>query len=65
MASASVWENVFLSITPTLDGVCRMLWFIILDGFVCQILTYMSFLLNVLAELFRLFCVTDVIVTFC
>ena len=46
MASSGVWENVFLSITLTLDGVCRMLWFIILDGFVCQNLTYLSFLLN-------------------
>ena len=63
MASSGVWENVFLSITLTLDGVCGMLWFIILDGFVCQNLTYLSFLLNFLARLFRLICVTDVIVT--
>ena len=27
MASSGVWENVFLAITLTFDGVCRMLWF--------------------------------------
>ena len=37
MASSSVWENVFLATTPTFDGVCRMLWFIILDGFFAKI----------------------------
>ena len=29
MASSGVWENVFLTITPTFDGVCGMLYFII------------------------------------
>ena len=37
MASSSVWENVFLAITLTFGGVCRMLWFIILDGFFAKI----------------------------
>ena len=31
MASSGVWENVILAITPTFDGVCGMLFFIILD----------------------------------
>ena len=30
MASSGVWENVNLTITPTFDGVCGMLFFIIL-----------------------------------
>ena len=43
MASSGVWENVFLAITLTFGGVCRMLWFIILDGYFAKILTYLSF----------------------
>ena len=35
MASSGVWENVFLSKTLTLDGVCKMLWFIIF-GWICM-----------------------------
>ena len=31
MASSSVKENIILAITPTLDGVCGMLLYIILD----------------------------------
>ena len=31
MASSSVRENIILTITPTLDGVCRMLLYIILN----------------------------------
>ena len=34
MASSSVWENVFLATTPTFDGVCGMLWYIILDVYI-------------------------------
>ena len=30
MASSGVWENVILTITPTFDGVCGMLFFIII-----------------------------------
>ena len=30
MASSGVWENVNLTITPTFDGVCGMLFFIII-----------------------------------
>ena len=30
MASSGVWENVVLCKTPTLDGVCGMLFFTIL-----------------------------------
>ena len=39
MASSGVWENVFLTITPTSDGVCGMLYFIIfdLDGFFAKV----------------------------
>ena len=29
MASSGVWENVILTKTPTFEGVCRMLYFII------------------------------------
>ena len=31
MASSSVKENIILAITPTLDGVCGMLLYIILN----------------------------------
>ena len=37
MASSSVKENVILTITPTLDGVCGMLLYIILNLVVCSI----------------------------
>ena len=30
MASSRVWENIILTITPTFDGVCGMLFFIII-----------------------------------
>ena len=30
MASSGVWENVNLTITPTFDGACGMLFFIII-----------------------------------
>ena len=31
MASSGVWENIILTKTPTFEGVCRMLYFIILN----------------------------------
>ena len=31
MASSGVWENIILTKTPTLEGVCRMLYFIIFE----------------------------------
>ena len=65
MASSGVWENVLLTITPTFDGVCRMLWFIILDGFFVKIWHICHFAEFLLAKLLRLFFVTDVIITFC
>ena len=38
MASSGVWENVKLAITPTFDGVCGMLFYIIFGfDFYCQI----------------------------
>ena len=43
MASSGVWENVFLTITPTFDGAHGMLCFTILDGFFAKILTYFHF----------------------
>ena len=30
LASSGVWENVLLSKTPTFDGVCRIIFFVIL-----------------------------------
>ena len=36
MASSGVWENVFLATTPTFDGVCGMLWYIILDVYIAK-----------------------------
>ena len=37
MASSSVKENIILAITPTFDGVCGMLLYIILNFDVVQI----------------------------
>ena len=37
MASSSVKENIILAITPTFDGVCGMLLYIILNFVFCQI----------------------------
>ena len=31
MASSGVWENIILTKTPTFEGLCRMLYFIILN----------------------------------
>ena len=35
MASSGVWENIILTKTPTFEGVCGMLYFIIFLNF-CQ-----------------------------
>ena len=35
MASSGVWENIILTKTPTSEGVCEMLYFIIFSNF-CQ-----------------------------
>ena len=52
MASSGVRENVNLTITPTFDGVCGMLFYIILVLiFYCQI-EYMSIFLNVFFNIF-------------
>ena len=44
MASSGVWENIILTKTPTFEGVCRMLYFIILNFyqnfFLVFLLTY-------------------------
>ena len=39
MASSGVWENILLSKTPTLDGVCGILSFIIFLN-ICQIFLF-------------------------
>ena len=42
MASSGVWEIIILTKTPTSEGVCRMLYFIIFLNFlpnVCYLLT--------------------------
>ena len=39
MASSGVWENILLSKTPTLDGVCGILSFIIILT-ICQIFLF-------------------------
>ena len=39
MASSGIWENVHLSKTPTLDGVCGKLSFIIILN-ICQIFLF-------------------------
>ena len=35
MASSGVWENIILTKTPTFEGVCGMLYFIIFLNY-CQ-----------------------------
>ena len=67
MASSGVWENVYLTITPTFDGVCGMLFLIILVGIfaqcwhVCHILCiFFEYILST----FWMLDVTDVVVTF-
>ena len=67
MASSGVWENVILTITPTFDGVCGMLFFIIiLVGIVfakcwhvCQYVVFFDYV----RPTFLMLVVTDVIVT--
>ena len=61
MASSGVWENVFLATTPTFDGVCGMLWYIILDVCIAKFWHICHWLL-IFAN-FYWFCVTDVVVT--
>ena len=67
MASSGVWENVNLTITPTFDGVCGMLFFIIiLVGIVfakCWHVCHRIVFLNMLGQLFLMLDVTDVVVT--
>ena len=43
MASSGVWENVYLTITPTFVGVCGMWFLLILVGIFCQILACLPF----------------------
>ena len=64
MASSGVWKNVFLAITPTFDGVCRILWFIILDGFFAKIWHICHLLLN-LANFFWYFLWQMLLSLFC
>ena len=56
MVSSGVWENINLTITPTFDGVCGMLFFIIvLVGIVfakCWHVCHCIVFLNMLAQLF-------------
>ena len=67
MASSCVWENVILTITPTFDGVCGMLFFIIIlvetifakYWHVCQCVMFW----NMLGQLFMMLVVTDAVVT--
>ena len=47
MASSSVRENVNLTITPTFDGVCVMLFYIILVLIFIAKFEYMSIFLNI------------------
>ena len=61
MASSGVWENVFLATTPTFDGVCGMLWYIILDVNIAKFWHICHWLL-IFCQLCW-FCVTDVVVT--
>ena len=51
MASSSVRENVNLTITPTYDGVCGMLFYIILVLICIAKFEYMSIFLNILDQL--------------
>ena len=70
MASSGVWENVILSKTPTLDGVCGIFFFTILIfvghncakcRYICQ---YVMLMADGIAN-FLMLVVTDVIVTTC
>ena len=60
MASSGVWENVFLTITPTFDGVCGMLFFIILMGFFAKFQHICQFLFDLLwPNIIRLLATTN------
>ena len=48
-----IWENIILTITPTLDGVCGMLLYIILNFVFCQIGLW-TIVLDVLNQLLLL-----------
>ena len=67
MTSPGVWENVYLTIIPTFDGVCGMLYFIIiwLELFFPNIgmFAIVLYFLNMLGQLFLMLDVTDVVVT--
>ena len=70
MASSGIWENVMLCKTPTFDGVCGIMCFIILFAYLFAITVstflysyqYVSMLADAIANFFLLV-VTDVIVT--
>ena len=62
MASSSVRENVNLTITPTFDGVCGMLFYIILVLIFIAKFEYMSVFFEYFWTNFLLVEVTDVIV---
>ena len=47
MALSGVRENVYLTITPTFDGVCGMLFLIILVGIFCQMLACMPYIVYI------------------
>ena len=47
MASSSVRENIILTITPTLDGVCGMLIYIILNFLILSQMIIDDVFLNV------------------
>ena len=63
MTSSSVRENVNLTITPTSDGVCGMLFYIILVLIFIAKFEYMSIFLNIFGPTSYDVEVTDVIVT--
>ena len=70
MASSGVLEYVILSRTPTLDGVCGLLFFTILIfvGIVfakCWHISQYVMLADGIANFFLMLVVTDVIVTNC
>ena len=64
MASSGVWENVYLTITPTFIGVCGMLLLIIFVVFFLPNIGIFAIFLNMLGQVFRMLDVTDVVVTF-
>ena len=67
MASSGIWKNIILTKTPTFDGVCGMLFFIII--FVetifakCWHVSQYVIFWNMLGQLFMMLVVTDAVVT--